>query len=167
MTVIKSTRDYQNSDSLKHINWRLLARALPMKVNIYEDILPKSIHILFDGESFSENNIHEKEMELAISVIASEIVSLQEHEMKCYLSICKSYRQEAICIPPESGIKEALYSLASYTPLEPKRDSSGVYILKQKSEFDVDATIRTSLVVGHFFYFTYDRDDIDRELLSR
>lgn len=166
LTVIRSTRDYQTTDSLKHINWRLLARALPLTVNLYEDILPKSIHILFDGESFSGSAPHREEMEETLSVIASELMALQEHEIKCYLSICKNGNGKAVCISPEEGIRQALHALAMYEPLAQKLDIAGTGVVIQNTVFDVGAVLRTTLAAGHFFYFTYDSARVDSELLE-
>lgn len=167
LTVIRSTRDYQTSDSLKHINWRLLARALPLTVNLYEDILPKSIHILFDGESFSGPTVHREAMEETLSVIASELVALHECEMKCYVSICDNESGKAVCISPEDGIRQALYALATYEPLPQKLDTAGTGVVMQDTVFDVGAVLRTVLAVGHFFYFTYDSTQIDTGLLGK
>ena len=75
-TVIRSTRDYMTTDSLKRINWRLTARGLPMTVNIYEDILPKSVHFLFDGESYSGPAPHPEELEDALSILALSLIHI-------------------------------------------------------------------------------------------
>ncbi len=156
LSVIRSTRNYQHTDSLKHINWRLLARALPLTVNIYENMLPKSIHIIFDGESFSSPIPHLDEMEMAISVIASLLLALHTNDIRCYVSFCQSKEKSSICISPEEGINTVLFALAAYEPLSVKLDSAGVYAVKQDSVFDIPSILNSNLSVGHFYYFTYD-----------
>ena len=79
LTVIRSTRNYMTTDSLKHINWRLAARGLPLSVNVYEDILPKNVHFLLDGESFGGNVPHWEELEETLSILASEFVLLADY----------------------------------------------------------------------------------------
>lgn len=166
-TVIRSTRDYRTEDSLKHINWRLLARTQVLTVNLYEDILPKSVHVLFDGESFSGPAPHRKELEETLSVIASELVALSEHKITCYLSICDNEHAKASCVSPDMGIRQALYALATYEPLPQQLDVAGTGVVTQDTVFDMDAILRTTLAVGRFFYFTYDSANIDTALLEK
>ncbi len=156
VSVIRSTRDYQRGDSIKHVNWRMLARSLPLSVNVYEDILPKSIHLIFDGESFSGPSYHLNEMEEMISIIASELVELKHHGVRCFLSICSGATGKARCIIPKDGIDEALYALSLYEPLEEKLNEAGLEVVAQPSEFELTSISKSRSGVGHFFYFAYD-----------
>lgn len=114
-TVIRSTRNYQASDPLKQINWRLIARGLPLTVNIYEDILPKGVHFLLDGESFAAHN---EELEEALSILASELVRLEEHQIHCGLSICRSAAGAAVnYFGGHTCTEELLCALAAGTAL--------------------------------------------------
>ena len=164
LSVIKSTREYQTGDSLKHINWRLLARALPLSINTYEDILPKTVHLIFDGESFSGPRAHKREMEECISIIASILLSLKRHQVNCYFSICKGEESRGRTIHPKDGIREALYTLSVYEPLAEKLNDAGTEIVKQKSQFDIAALLATKSKVGRFYYFTYDAASIEENI---
>ena len=164
LSVIKSTREYMTGDPLKHINWRLLARALPLSINIYEDILPKTIHIIFDGESFSGPKQHLKEMEETISIIASILLSLNKRKVNCYFSTCKGDGIKERTIRPENGLREALYTLSLYSPLTEKLNDAGTAIVKQESEFNLNAIEKTKSKVGRFYYFSYDADDIAEDV---
>lgn len=166
LTVIRSTRDYQTTDSLKYINWRLAARALPLTVNVYEDILPQSIHILFDGESFSGKEPHPEAMEDALSVLASILVQLKEQQVSCGLSLCRGEDCEAVHLAAEAEIEEKLYALAAYQPLKPLRDTEKNELIPQKAEFLVSPIRQSVQSVGRFYYIAYDTDSIAaRELL--
>ncbi len=150
-TVIRSTRDYQAGDSVRNINWRLLARALPLTVNIYEEILPKSIHMIFDGESYSE---HKDEMEKALSVIASELLVLRDHDVRAVLSLPEGRYGGACTV--RDDLAEALFHLSSYEPLEDRFDYNEVKRIIQVSKFDVPSILASATECGHFFHFTYD-----------
>ncbi len=161
-TVIRSTRDYRPGDSVRNINWRLLARALPLTVNIYEDILPKSIHLIFDGESYST---HKDEMERVLSVIASELLVLRDHGMRCILSMPEGRAGGAATV--RDDLAESLFHLASYEPLEDRFDYNEVKVVRQVSVFDMPAVSATAMECGHFFYFTYDAAVISgKDMLS-
>ena len=156
MTVIRSTRDYQAGDKIKNINWRLLARALPLTVNIYEDILPKSIHLILDGESFAK---HAEELETALSVIASELLVLEEHEMRCMLSLPMAKGGGAAAII-DDDIQEALFSMASYEPVGDEFDQEKGEMVPSISSFDLSSISISNSKAGHFFYFTYDAENM-------
>ena len=110
-TVIRSTRDYMTTDSLKHINWRLAARGLPLSVNVYEDILPRNIHFLFDGESFGGPESHLDEMEEALSILGSEIVRLRELQVQCGLSLSRGAGTPAVNIFHAGSAEELLWTI--------------------------------------------------------
>ena len=166
VTVIRSTRDYQSSDSLKRINWRLTARGLPLSVNVYEDILPKSVHFILDGESFSGAQPHLEELEDALSILASELVRLESAQVRCSLSLCRGAQgREASYF--DASTEELLRALAGYNPLEIKMGADGV-ILPQQPVFDTAPLFDTSHGVGRFYYLAYSIASLaDRALLRR
>ena len=167
-TVIRSTRDYMTSDSLKHINWRLAARGLPLTVNIYEDILPKGVHFLFDGESFSGPVPHLEEMEDALSILASEVLRLSEHHVQCGLSLCKGKENEAVNIFSAEQIEELFCAMASYQPLPVEREQDTNRVIAQRPSFSEGAIYESAQSVGRFYYVAYDSDCLrNRELLNR
>ena len=53
LSVMKLTRPYESTDSLKKINWRLVARGQGLTVNQYEVISPRAVQFIFDGEAFN------------------------------------------------------------------------------------------------------------------
>ena len=168
-TVIRSTRDYMSTDSLKHINWRLTARGLPLSVNVYEDILPKSVHFLFDGESFSGATPHMQEMEDALSVLASELVRLHEAQVRCGLSLCRGRGKAPVNLFASAcATEDLLCALAAYEPAEPVRDAEGIKIVDQLPVFDVAPLIQAARGVGRFYYIAYSADCLSsRTLLTR
>lgn len=100
VTLLKNIRPYQHGDNFKRINWRMLAKQQETMVNLYEQITPESIFFLLDLGSFSYQQhrpggndddmmdcVHEEEMELAISVVASCITALSEQGVACGLII--------------------------------------------------------------------------------
>lgn len=164
-TIIRSTRDYQSTDSLKHINWRLRARGLPLAVNVYEDILPRGVHFLLDGESFAQ---HPEELEDALSILASELVVLAERQLHCGLSICRSGSGRAVnFFAAASSTEDLLCALAAYEPLPPIRDSESGELQQQDTVFDAVPLFEPSRSVGRFYYITYDTSRLPDQMLLR
>ena len=158
-TVIRSTRDYQTTDSLRHINWRLAARCQPLTVNVYEDILPRSVHFLFDGESFSGPKPHLEELEDALSVLASLLVRLDALQVQCGLSLCRGERCGGNYFA--AGTEEMLRALAAYRPLPLKRDDEG-NVTAQPTVFDEPAIFEAARGVGRFYCILWDDAALDR-----
>lgn len=167
-TVIRSTRDYLTTDSLKHINWRLAARCLPLTVNIYEDILPKSVHFLFDGESFSGPIPHRQEMEDALSILGSELVRLSEAQVQCGLSLCQGAGGAAVNLFAGEDTEALLCALAAYQPQPDKWDTDEGRVVPQVPVFDAAPIYEAVQRVGRFYYIAYDTDCLStRPLLKR
>lgn len=166
-TVIRSTRDYQVGDPVKHINWRLAARGLPLSVNVYEDILPKGVHFLFDGESFSGPGQHLTELEDALSILGSELIRL-DGKVGCGLSLCRGEGSEAVNLFAPTGLSAQLYALSAYLPAPDKWDDDHERILPQRPVFDSPAILQAAQRVGRFYYIAYDTASLaDRALLRR
>ena len=156
-TVIRSSRDYMLSDQVKHINWRLAARGLPLSVNTYENILPKNVHFIFDGESFSGAEHRFKELEKALSIVASLIVELTADHVRCGLSLCRGADTEAVNIFSAASCEEILGAMAEYEP-RPDRVSpeDGKTVIPQPPVFDSEELIAAVQRVGRFYYVVYD-----------
>lgn len=165
-TVIRSTRDYMTTDSLKRINWRLTARGLPMTVNIYEDILPKSVHFLLDGESFSGPTPHPEALEETLSILASELVRLEQAQVRCGLSLCNGGTGKARNLFAPAATEELLCALAAYQPLAPTLNEEGK-VVAQPTVFDRSAILEQAQRVGRFYYIVYDRSTLAGSLLLR
>lgn len=160
ITVIKSTRDYLPFDSVKHINWRLLARKQGVKVNTYEMILPKSILVIFDGESFSGPVAMRNEMEEALKVVASIMVELEEREIHTSLALPHSFSSKEILIGSNEALSTKLSSLATYDVLPDKLNSNGTEMVRQNSIFTEDEIIQEGQKCGHIFYFSALSEDV-------
>ena len=167
-TVIRSTRDYMTSDSFKHINWRLAARGLPLSVNVYEDIMPRGLHFILDGESFSGPGGHREELEEALSILASELVRLQQASVQCGLSICRGAGCGAVNLHHGAALEEQLGALSAYKPMEPKWAGVHKELVAQLPEFDEGPICEEAQHTGRFYYITYQIDGLaERTLLHR
>lgn len=126
VTLLKSNREYQTGDSLKKINWRLLARNDEMQVNVYETILPRSSFFILDMGSFRKTEIdpnteavkvsaYEEDLEETLSVLGSLFIALSRQEMGCGLELPQIGEKKGALMAPsweESRIHELLTSLA-------------------------------------------------------
>lgn len=161
ITVIKSTRDYSVNDNLKHINWRMLARALPLSVNVYEDILPQSVHFILDGESFSGKNPHRIELERALSFIASAINDLIFKNVYVGLSLSEGEEKYNRNIFNSKDISSLLFALSSYNTMPIEFDNTGEYI-EHISNFYINEIMDSIHSVGHFYYIAYNTDNFSK-----
>ena len=151
-TLFRGSRDYMPGDSIRFINWRLLARQGELNVNLYEPLVPQSITFLMDLKSFTVwreeiNNagayyvleaIHDDSMEDMISLTASAIMALTEKKVRCTLIIPNYGDNEQQIIRSESidsQVTELLTALAaiSYKGEECKFNKSE--ILRNSNSF--------------------------------
>ncbi|MCD8248676.1 MAG: DUF58 domain-containing protein [Lachnospiraceae bacterium] len=165
-TVIRSTREYQPGDQFRHINWRLSARCQPLSVNVYEDVLPRSIHFLLDGESFGGPEPHFEEMEETLSILASVLVGLAEVHVACGLSLCRG-TGPAMHRSIGEDIFPLLRMLAAWQPAPPLKDRENSRILRRTAEFDMQALLEESGRVGRFYYIVYDNSMLEHQPLLR
>ena len=162
ITVIRSTRDYLPFDKVKNINWKQVALGLPLQTNVYEEILPKGISIIFDGESFSGPVGMKEELEECISIIASILVSLDERKLLPSLSLSDSFYAKAETIKSSDGLNSQLSALASYEPLKDVLNQNGTEMIRQESSFRDEEIIFSSQDCMEVFYFAAYSDDILR-----
>ncbi len=114
ITILKSSRPYQPGDSIKRINWRLLAGSQKMEVNVYETVMPGCAAFLLDlasfryeaeqedssGGSWKEKRLKEPELEAMISLIASCMRAVDEHGILTALVLPAYGDREAVfCMP--------------------------------------------------------------------
>ena len=167
-TVIRSTRDYQTFDSLKQINWRLAARGLPLTVNVYEDILPKSAHFIFDGNSFGGEAPHAEELEEALSILASLCVRLESMDVRCGISFPRWEDHRAVNLFAADGAvtEELLRAMAAYKLPKPEYDKDSDSNIMPLPQFDRAAIFDGAKHAGRFYYVAYDSRCLqDRSLL--
>lgn len=165
LTVIRSTRAYSAGDPAKKINWRLRARGLPLQVNVYEDTLPRGVHFIFDGESFSGPEPHPEALEETLSILASLTLALESEQAYCSLSLPQDMSHEPMSVRAEHGTEALLWAMAGYEPCENIRDESGK-IIHQRSVFDETEVFLTGNSAGRNYYVLYDMKYIP-QLLSR
>lgn len=131
LSLIKSTRTYQNIDSMKRINWRLLAKSQEMLVNQYEIVSPQSLHFIFDGESFRGRD-GEKALEDTLEVLASLLLCLDDKHMKCGFSFPKTDSRAEVNLfaddfsggsgEMQANVGEILYNMAAYSRRRPRQE---------------------------------------------
>lgn len=165
-TVIRSTRAYQTGDSGKKINWRLVARGLPLTVNVYEEVLPCSVHFLLDTESYSGPTPHPEALEETLSILASELLCLEENQVQAGLSLSRGERIPETDLFPGSPSEDMLWALAACQPLAPAEDDEG-HVTAQPPIFDEEAICAAAPRVGHFYYLAYDTDSLSSSGLLR
>ncbi len=162
-TVIRSTREYLPGDNLKHINWRLAARNLPLSVNLYEEILPRSVHFLLDGESFSGPEPHLEELEQALSMLASILVNLNQSQVDCGLSLCQGRQPAAHYAAVSGNLYRLLWGLAGYEPAGPVKEEGSQTILRQQARYDLQPLLEHAKTVGRFYYLCYDCTGLEQQ----
>lgn len=113
ITLVKSIRPYQPGDSVKRINWRMLAGTGRMEVNRYETVRPGCTTFLLDLVSFRQKVKREgsqgtyeemvpmePERERMISLVASCIEALSGQGLSVALVVPEYREHEAvICVP--------------------------------------------------------------------
>lgn len=165
LTVIRSTRAYTPSDPSKRINWRLKARGLPLQVNVYEDTLPKGVHFILDGESFSGPEAHLDELEETLSILSSLAVELENHQIYCGLTLPIGKTNAPLSVLPEEGTDALLWALAGYDPCESRKDDGG-NVIRQHSQFEESRLLSNVNSVGRYYYVVYDMSEVPSLLLK-
>jgi len=162
-TVIRSSREYQPGDPVKHINWRLTARGLPLTVNLYEEILPQSVYFIFDGESFSGTEKHTEEMEDALSILSSVIISL-EGRVRAGISFSEDGKNRRRNVPADASLDEKLGAFAAYVP-KPEQRNEDNQIVDTEPVFDAEEIRREAQRTGWFYYVLYAAEKLAGRLL--
>lgn len=163
VSLIKLTRPYEEHDSQKKINWRLLARGQEMMTNQYEVIRPKKIHFLFDGESFNGRKSSEEDLENTLSVLASLLLRLDDYGLASGFSFPESRRLPASNIPAaKESVGEVLYRMAEYEMHSPEIRLEGPekkeVKIYQTSAFKVDGMAEHIARATSCYFVTYDED---------
>ncbi len=165
-TVIRSTRGYMTTDSLKHINWRLAARGQPLTVNVFEDIMPKSVHFIVDGDSFAGRTPNSDELEDTLSILASLAVRLERSQVRCGLSLPAGKTSPPVNLFAAEGAQtgDLLWAMAAYDlpelPAGLDRDS-------MTPEFNEPPVYDAANSAGRFYYVAYSSDSLTERTLLR
>lgn len=128
ITLLKSIRPYQPGDSMKRINWRLLAGTGRMEVNRYETVRPGCTTFVLDLVSFrrrvkregsqgacEELVPMEPELEQMLSLVASCMEALAGQGLAVALVLPAYGSQEAVLALPgqgEPGLDRCMEALA-------------------------------------------------------
>ena len=135
VTVIRSGREYMPQDNTKSINWRMAARNLPLQVNIYEKLLPGSVHFVIDGESFVQNEVNTEKLEDMLSLIASITVRLADTGIDCGVTLDSGRGGRPVHIfRVDHSLGDVLFALAAYEPIECKMAKEGADECKTAAE---------------------------------
>ena len=100
-TQFKGIHDYRYGDSIKHLNWRILARQGELAVNEYQPVIPRLVTFVLDLLSFTTwreevtnsgvhmvlDSIDSDALEEMISLTASCILDLTGRKILCSLVI--------------------------------------------------------------------------------
>ena len=108
LTLLKNIRSYRPGDPGKRINWRMLARTQKLNVNLYEEILPKSVTFLIDLLSFAEYRSFEKDggtVELLEKTYLQEMEEMISLTASCILALSEKKAQMGLVLPM-TGIRE-------------------------------------------------------------
>lgn len=159
VTLIRNTRDYQVGDSVKNINWRQMARGQGMTVNLYEQIMPRSVFFILDGESFSGPEKHMEELEETLSILASLLVTLTEEGLQCGLAVSEGKRSSGVSIScgesSREGAESLLWQLAAYQPKEDVRQGDSNTVIQQKPLFPTERLLEAAEDSGRCYYIAF------------
>lgn len=120
MSVMRGLKPYERGDAWKRINWRMAARGQELQVNLFETIMPRTLHFALDGESFAGLSDDNHELEQTLSVLASLLLQLQANQVDCGLSLPRSVHMPPINLRAGGGEDDLLFFLAGYDILEMK-----------------------------------------------
>lgn len=169
LSLIKSTRNYQNVDSMKRINWRLLAKSQEMIVNQYEIVSPQSLHFIFDGESFCGRG-GESALEDVLEVLASLLLCLEDRHMKCGFSFPETDSRAAVNLfaddfggggEMQTNVGEILYNMAAYSRRKPKqernKETGKEELVYYNSAFNDEELLFDRQQAVKFYFVTYTK----------
>ena len=164
-TVLRGSREYQNGDNWKHINWRMAAREQGLPVNLYETIQPRGMHFLLDGESFVS---HGDELERTLEILGSILIGLTGAGISCTLTLPQSRRFPALTLTcaEEGTPDELLFHLAGYdclAALDPSVEQTPAAPVYRPSRFPQDAVSQT----GTTFLITRSGAALPEDLLPK
>lgn len=184
LSVIRLTRPYETGDSLKRMNWRMMARGQEMTVNQYEVISPGTVHFIFDGESWNRcyggiQKIYRQSMEESLEILASLVLRLSERGVQCGCSFPETDRLPAVNHFAEAGgteaqkgaIGEILYRMAEYEPKRPvlvkNPEGSGDIFTVYPSRFLEEELMTGGMRAVHFYFVTRNEESAAENQLLR
>ena len=120
-TLFKGIHDYQSGDSIKHINWRVLARQGELTVNEYQSVIPRHVTFVLDLLSFTTwreettnsgtmmvlDRFDSESLEDMISLTASCILALTERKIRCTL-VLPAFGDHAVRVIDGNGLADQI-----------------------------------------------------------
>ena len=120
-TLFKGIHDYQSGDSIKHINWRVLARQGELTVNEYQSVIPRHVTFVLDMMSFTKwreettnsgtmmvlARFDADSLEDMISLAASCILALTERKIQCTL-VLPAFGDHAMKVIDGNGLADQI-----------------------------------------------------------
>ena len=161
-TIIRSTRDYMTTDPVRQINWRLAARAQPLAINVYEQILPRSVHFILDGNSFFEQD---EALEETLSILASECVRLHQAQVRCGLSLAEGTSGPAVNLFAAESPFVLLRALAAYQPAAPVWNEENSRHIAPPPVFARGPILAAAQHTGRFYYICHHTDALQHQTL--
>ena len=110
---------------------------------------------------------HLEEMEEALSILASELVRLEEAKVQCGLSLSQGDEGAAVNLFNAGATEELLCALAAYHPMKLKLDAESNKVIAQPSIFHEGPIYEAAQRVGRFYYIAYDTSRLGESKLLR
>lgn len=139
LSLLKGTRGYQPGDSIRRMNWRMLAKQGTPAVNVYETLLPVRSAFVLDLASFGSwrevedtdgtkryyvNEYAEDALEEMISLAASVLIRFAEQGRRCVLALPRVLPVEKDSAE-HAGLAQGSRMAAAYGAAVTERDARG------------------------------------------
>ena len=175
LTLLKNIRGYRPGDPGKKINWRMLARTQKLNVNLYEEILPKSVTFLIDLLSFAEYKSFEKDggtVEILDKTHLEELEEMLSLTASCILALSEKKAQMGLVLPmigyrEHTEIRKRLPGDTLIFPNEPEEmvpelltALSGISYSGEKRFFDNREISAASGRMGEIFVTAYSPETL-------
>ena len=170
-TLISSIRDYRDGDSMKDINWRLLARTGETQVNVHERLDRRRMCLVPDFESFVLTE--RKEVEREIKTVRSVMCDEFEHMLSLMASIIAAADERGILcslvLPGigTSGARLVIPEDASLQVTQLLTALSGVEFSAETTELPAEEIIDHCHALGQVFIFTRKVPEAENTLEQR
>lgn len=105
-TVMRATRDYEDTDSWKRIDWRSAARGGQLQTKLFDTVKPQGVLFVLDAACCPKAETENEAFERTVSLMASLMSELEENRICCGLCLPETQENEAFSQLPISGDAE-------------------------------------------------------------
>ena len=148
LSLLKGTRGYQPGDSIRRMNWRMLAKQGTPAVNVYETLLPVRSAFVLDLASFGSwrevedtdgtkryyvNEYAEDALEEMISLAASVLIRFAEQGRRCVLALPRVLPVEKDSAE-HAGLAQGSRMAAAYGAAVTERDARGAGVPERREQ---------------------------------